>query len=249
MRRMRGYRFEASPRSAVGISCIFKVWNTFPGEMRGQGVTVRETKKVWRKVRVHFLEGRQSFRGTSTDRFHVWDTEETKETVEESVRKGWEGWEGNENTDRWGKVYRERCEEPSIRPSIRLFALLWKGLKGRVEDERAEGEGEGREGRRRERWYVRRIASAFWAPRRFGLPSKSLVPSRRPRVSPLFFHLRPASSVSLSPFSISRHPCVSRSLSRRRWRRYLPFRASVSFIGPPTLSRSPRRLSHWRQQS
>lgn len=55
---------------------------------------------------------------------------------ESSVREGREGLETNENTDT-----EARCAERDARnppgPSIRFFALLWKGLKGRMEDERA----------------------------------------------------------------------------------------------------------------
>lgn len=125
-----------------------------------------------------------------------------------------------------------------------------------------EGKDEGEGGRRRERWYVRRIASAFWVPRRFGLPSKGLCRAVPRHTASLTFF--PPFVRRRHPFlprrlSISNRPRVSRSPSwrrrRRRRRRYLQFRASVSFVGLTTLSRSPGSCrpflsrSHWRQQS
>lgn len=159
-----------------------------------------------------------------------------EEGGEKCVREEREKWEGNENTDRWGKVYRERCEEG---PSRSFHPSLPSSVEG-VERPDGGWEGEGEGGRRRERWYVRRIASAFWAPRRFGLPSKRSVPPCRPRLVSFFPPLpdrrRPFLSRRLfylraAPLFLPRFPLP---LSRRRWRRYLPRVSCLGFFHRPS---------------
>lgn len=146
--------------------------------------------------------------------------------------------EGREGSKNIGEARcTERREESFVSPplslSLRFGGRGWKvGWRGRL--------------CRRERWYVRRIASVFSAPRRFGLPSKGCSAAPPPSTSPFFSSSPSLSDQASSSVSLSPSPRVSCTLSRRR---YPPFRASVSFIGlRRPLSRSPGSC-HWRQQS